>query len=560
MILRRCGWTLLLCFGCNAIGAKAPSTAPQPGNTTPPPPQQLAALGDIPHSFREVAKNLHYMGMKPRFIWYKTVQPPNPNAPLTLAPMACKDAPDWWWNPFRLQKDEDNFDNDFASVCRSKNGTPSLTPSFPSQNRNPLRLGDGIVIAIYDSGDIVDQLEPKPDYIGLTIQATTVPALVPDPVRQTPTPTTAPKAAGAQTGEQKKPVYYYYLTWNGNPVQGDTALAVTIALLTPPRGQNSGGQNPPGVVAPGNVPKPKEEQETREPAFGRPSTATSNVLARPVSGIVASDRSYKADSRAESPLALVAAASLATPRSASMVPVAMIVPASSAQEPVAPAAEQAPAPQPAPAAPAPAPVPAAAPAPPVPVDAGGSASSDQSQSLLAGAAIPQTHNVSHYNIVAGLVGSTLRSPSWTRQGSAPAVTCPTGTPQPCIPSSALYETVQNPSSHYNVDPVLFFMIYVHPLDAERKWRPMDLIPAISFGLSLSSPSTDYFAGPSFEVRRGVQFVIGRHIGKVNELAPTIINDPTSSAAPATIQRFHPGWFAGATFNFNFIQTLFKSGG
>jgi hypothetical protein len=88
---------------------------------------------------------------------------------------------------------------------------------------------------------------------------------------------------------------------------------------------------------------------------------------------------------------------------------------------------------------------------------------------------------------------------------------------------------------------------------------MDLIPGISLGLSLSSPATDYFGGLSFEVLRGVQVVAGRHIGKVNELVQPAINDPTSSAAPQTIQRFHPAWFIGVTFNFTFIQTLFKGG-
>jgi len=158
----------------------------------------------------------------------------------------------------------------------------------------------------------------------------------------------------------------------------------------------------------------------------------------------------------------------------------------------------------------------------------------------------------------------VRNSSWARQQTAVAITCPTGSPQPCIPSPALYQTVENPKGTHTIDPVLFFMVYTRRLDAERKWHPKDMVPAANLGLSLTSPSSDYFVGGSSEVIfRGLQVTGEIHFGKVNELAPTGVNDPTSSAAPGTIQRFHKGAFVGATFNINFIQNLFspsKGGG
>jgi hypothetical protein len=185
---------------------------------------------------------------------------------------------------------------------------------------------------------------------------------------------------------------------------------------------------------------------------------------------------------------------------------------------------------------------------------------EQSASLL-NASYPQTHAVSYFNISTGLVRSNLRNSSWTRQETAPAVTCSAQSPQPCLPSPELYQTVPNPAGSQPLFPVLFFSVYLPglPFDAERRWRPHDLIPAPSVGFSLSSPTTDFFFGGSIEVIRGVQLVGGAHMGQLNQLAPGGINDPTSSAAPATIQKFRWGGFYGVTFNISFIQSLFGGG-
>jgi hypothetical protein len=124
----------------------------------------------------------------------------------------------------------------------------------------------------------------------------------------------------------------------------------------------------------------------------------------------------------------------------------------------------------------------------------------------------------------------------------------------------LYTTVTNPTSP-TIDPVLFFTIYAFgKFDAERKWHALDLKPEPSGGFSLSSPSTDYFLGFSSEVQRGIQIVYGFHIGDVNYLAPTLTNDPTSSAAPVTLTHLKSKFFCGITFDITFIQSVFGGKG
>ena len=58
------------------------------------------------------------------------------------------------------------------------------------------------------------------------------------------------------------------------------------------------------------------------------------------------------------------------------------------------------------------------------------------------------------------------------------------------------------------------------------------------------------------MRRNVQFVYGYHLGKITKLAPTLVGDPTSSAAPATVQRFKGGVYGGLSFDIDFMNGLF----
>lgn len=175
--------------------------------------------------------------------------------------------------------------------------------------------------------------------------------------------------------------------------------------------------------------------------------------------------------------------------------------------------------------------------PPASVAAGQPA--DQSVSLL-NLTLPQTHTISVYNVAFGVVYSTIRTPSFAVSGTPPA-TVNTG-------SSAI------------VDPVVVLTAYWlghwFPMDAERDWRPRDLIPGLSIGLSLSSPASNfYFGGSSEFFLRNVQLTYGLSIAKVPEAAAG-----SNGTSPATSQHFKPGAFVGLTFNVSgFIQGLFGGG-
>jgi hypothetical protein len=172
------------------------------------------------------------------------------------------------------------------------------------------------------------------------------------------------------------------------------------------------------------------------------------------------------------------------------------------------------------------------------------------------------HSLSSYNVSTGLIYSGLRNPTFTRQESAVAVACPTGSIG-CSAVPEQYATVTSPGPR-SVDPVLFFTIYAFgKFDAERKWRPLDLLPEPTVGISLSSPTTDYFFGATSEIMRGIQLVGGVHLGKINQLVQPLVSDPSSSSAPTTQLVFTHSEFIGITFNFSFIQGLFgatKGGG
>ena len=161
---------------------------------------------------------------------------------------------------------------------------------------------------------------------------------------------------------------------------------------------------------------------------------------------------------------------------------------------------------------------------------------------------PQVHTLYHYNVATGVVVSSLRNPSFSRVESAVAAGG----------KSAQFQTVKDNGNVYAA-PALFFTAYLFgAMDAEREWQPdwNNLKPQPSLGFSLSSPADNFFFGFSSEIRRNVQLVYGYHLGKINKLAPTLVNDPTSSTAPATVQRFKGGAYVGVTFNIDFIKGLF----
>lgn len=163
---------------------------------------------------------------------------------------------------------------------------------------------------------------------------------------------------------------------------------------------------------------------------------------------------------------------------------------------------------------------------------------DQTLGLL-NLTIPQTHSISIFNLSAGVVYNSIRTPSFSVSNGS---------------------TVQTGTAPI-VDPVLMFTAYVFhhwvPLDAESDWRPRDLVPGLSFGLSLSSPANNFYVGGSSEFfLRNVQIVYGLSIANVAEAAPG-----SNGTSPSTSQHFKKGVFGGLTFNISgFIQGLFSGGG
>jgi hypothetical protein len=172
---------------------------------------------------------------------------------------------------------------------------------------------------------------------------------------------------------------------------------------------------------------------------------------------------------------------------------------------------------------------------------------DQTINLLT-LQLAQSHSLSYYNLAAGIIASSVRTRTFgfaAQPGSV--VTGNSGIPQ---------ETGSTPL----IDPVLLFTAYPKPFDAERAWQASDLVPGISFGLSLTAPANNFYFGGSSEVRRHVQLVYGFNMARVPKLAPGTFA-PATGATPATVQKFAKGGFIGLTFNISgFIQGLVGGGG
>jgi hypothetical protein len=220
--------------------AASPPT-PDPATTVPP---QVYGLDDVPSTIIQALPNLLKKGdMEPRLIWYKTEKAKtSATAAVILVPMACKDEPDDWksverrfWNgrknyDSKYGMDKGTLDPDFAMACGK---TPMgdkvkfLTPSLPSQNKNPLKAGDGIIAAIYDRDSLIKSANP--DYIGFSVQSVNANPLNPAPLRQTQ-PAANPEIPSKETPPTR---HFYYLVWNGNPVVGDTTLTISVTLINP---------------------------------------------------------------------------------------------------------------------------------------------------------------------------------------------------------------------------------------------------------------------------------------------------------------------------------------
>jgi hypothetical protein len=172
---------------------------------------------------------------------------------------------------------------------------------------------------------------------------------------------------------------------------------------------------------------------------------------------------------------------------------------------------------------------------------------DQTVSLL-NLTLPQVHSLYYYNVAAGVIVSSIRIPNNV------AIEVPPAT------SPATY-TYKQQGSNLLIDPVLLFTAYIRPMDAERPFRVKEIfkIPGITFGLSLASPTTNFYFGGSTEVLRNIQCVYGFNVSNISKLAVPSGTVGVGSTAP-TVQSFSKGGFIGFTFNISgFIQGLFGAG-
>jgi hypothetical protein len=225
---------------------------------------------------------------------------------------------------------------------------------------------------------------------------------------------------------------------------------------------------------------------------------------------------------------------------------------------------------------------------------------DQSVSLI-NLSLPQTHSLSYFNIAAGVIGDLKRPPIF---GFVPANSIklppnlipgpiPTSTPtnqlaiDPSTGCTIATTPVLNTTTTYAyycptklkqlgptpVDPLLVLTIYFPPVDAERQWRLdrrdlwREVVPGLSFGISLANPTSNFYVGGSNEVLlRNVQVVYGLAFHQIaTGLAPLSTQPPWGGVGPvptvATVSGHQKGFFVGVTYNLSgFIQTLFSGGG
>lgn len=181
--------------------------------------------------------------------------------------------------------------------------------------------------------------------------------------------------------------------------------------------------------------------------------------------------------------------------------------------------------------------------------------------------LPQVHSKYYFNLASGAIVSTVHSQSFGWE----TITQPSGSGATAQPGS--YMAIRTGGSVI-VDPVLFFSAYLWPMDAESTWQKSNLRPALTFGLSLSAPASNFYFGLSSEFRRNIQVVYGFTVAQQAKLAPGLYqptnpapgkcqaNCSTSNATPPpTVQTFKPGGFIGISYNITgFIQSLFGGGG
>jgi hypothetical protein len=468
-----------------------------------------------------------------RIIWYKTVRTTSTSQPIILEPISCNDRP-----AAPTLFDNQNSDKLKFEDCDRppRAARPELyAPSLPARDRNPLQDGQRLVIAIYDQAGVLDPSTVL--LLNLNVVPQTASALSPAALRPSISSSGGGNSGPGQGTQGILPGVTLSISAKSGTPQTSATLKPfgdLVAVVT-----DASGNGAPGV----NV------TFSAQPAQNGASTTLDTQTVQ-TDSTGAARATFTANSIAGGPYQVIATAQNVTgaavftlknipPKyyyltwmnrltadTALTVSVTALLPAPliTQQNPLQPS--------PAPSEPA---------------------------VTILNATYTQVHALDTYNVAFGMIYSSLRNPTFTRVESQLPVTCPSGSSPTCVASPSMYQTVRTPGAR-PIDPTVFFTVYVFgKFDAERKWHWTDLKPEPSVGLSLSSPGSDFFVGASSEVLRGIQIVGGWHRGKINALGPSIVNDPTSSAAPATVQNYGNGGFVGVSFNINFIQSLFGGG-
>jgi hypothetical protein len=195
---------------------------------------------------------------------------------------------------------------------------------------------------------------------------------------------------------------------------------------------------------------------------------------------------------------------------------------------------------------------------------------------------PQIQVLGRFNLAAGVVVSSLAPPSITSYAypslsTSSTTGAPPGPNSPCptstststssadppvttttITSAACTVYTQTHGGHL-VDPVLGVTVYaIRPLDAERSFKPSDLLPAPTFDISMVSPTSNYHVGFSSEfLMRNLQLVYGASFVQETRLAQPIANFNGQPISLSTSKKEHYGGFVGFSFNITgFVQSLF----
>ena len=231
----------------------------------------------------------------------------------------------------------------------------------------------------------------------------------------------------------------------------------------------------------------------------------------------------------------------------------------------------------------------------VPASVASGQPADQSVGLV-NLTLPQTHSLSYFNLAAGAVVGLTRYPNF---GFVPAAYVPPRQLPPgfvaATPGATTMDTLSanqytgctvdaskmvvyscpGPTGYASriVDPVLVLTVYPIPIDAEVPWtlfsrqgrsRFRDLIPGVSVGFSLTSPSSNFYIGGSIEAFiRNVQIFGGLAIQNGATSVLTNANQVTWSGTGVipTVQTttgYRKSPFMGLTYNLSgFIQSLFS---